>query len=221
MQRRQKLSYVIALVLATAGIASAQDPQTQPPSQKQPAPPPSQQPSQQGTGAANEVMAEKMSVTATVDKVDKGKRQLMLKDEQGTQFKVNVPSEVTNFDAIKKGDKINVEYFSSVALALLKGEKGKAPSAEATTMVEKVPGPLPGGMVAKKMSVTAEVVKVDTSANNLTIKGPGGAIETIHVTDPAMQADLAKLKKGDKIHASYNEAVAVSVEPQQKKQKSM
>ena len=166
-----------------------------------------------------EVMAARMTATATVEKVDTKKRQLSLKDDQGNTFKVNVPQEVERFDQIKKGDKITVDYYSSVALALKKGANGKAPSARETAMAERTPGPLPGGMVARKVTATAEIVKVDKTENKVTVKTPSGEMETIHVTDPAMQADLAKLKKGDKIQASYAEAVAITVTPQQKQPK--
>jgi hypothetical protein len=163
-------------------------------------------------------MAVEMSATATVEKVDKTKRQLMLKDKQGKRFAVDVPEDVTGFEAIKKGDRITIDYYSSVALALDRGKDGMAPSAEETSMVQRTPAKLPGGVAAREMSATAEVVKVDTTANTLTVKGPEG-VDTIHVTDPELQADLAKLKKGDKIRATYAEAVAIRVTAPKKQKK--
>ncbi len=160
-------------------------------------------------------MAEKMSGVATVEKVDAKHRQLTLKDDQGNLHKVDVPESVTNFDAIKKGDKISIDYFASVTLGLKKGGESGKPSSD--RMVEHVAGPLPGGLVARQMSVTAEVVKVDSAGNMVTIKGPNGELDTIRVSEPEMQADLAKLKKGDKIQATYTEAVALSITPQNKK----
>ena len=54
------------------------------------------------------------------------------------------------------------------------------------------------------------------SVSPLTLKGPEGAIDTIHVTDPEEQADLQKVKKGDTIRARFTEALAINVERQPK-----
>jgi Cu/Ag efflux protein CusF len=75
--------------------------------------------------------------------------------------------------------------------------------------------------MAKKVSATVEVEKVDTSANTITVKGPMGESDTIKVTDPAMQSQLANIKPGDKIQASYAQAIAVKVTPSSKQQSSM
>jgi hypothetical protein len=172
------------------------------------------QPKDQGA-KPSEVMAEKMSATATVMKVNAAKRQLLLKDDEGHQFKLDIPEKVTGFDAIKKGDKISADYYSSVALSLVKSG-GQAPTSGMGTAAERVPGPLPGGMVAKTVRSTVDVVNVDKSANKLTVKLPSGDTDTIDVKDSAMQGDLDKIKKGDKIKVSYTEAVAVAVTPQGK-----
>ena len=214
-------------VLATCvlvGTAAAQEPQGDQPQPSQP----SQREGGQGQqgkqgmrGQPMEVMAERMSMTATVDKVDAKKRHVMLTDDQGNKFKVEVPKQaMKNLESLKPGDKITADYYSSVALKLQKGEKG-APGAEETAMMERKAAKLPGGLMAKKVSATVEVEKVDTSANTITVKSPMGESDTIKVTDPAMQSQLANIKPGDKIQASYAEAIAVKVTPSSKQQSSM
>ncbi len=198
MQRAKNICYVVAALFATpliSGTAAAEDP----PAQQQQSP--------------SAMMATKSSASATVLKIDAKNRQLTLKDDQGTSFKVDVPDSVSRFDAIKKGDKIAVDYYSSIALALNKSDETSEGTA---SMKERSPGPLPGGLVARKVSATVDVVNVDKTANQVTIKGPSGELDTVDVRDPAMQADLSKLKTGDKIHASYMQAVAITVTPQAK-----
>ena len=53
-------------------------------------------------------------------------------------------------------------------------------------------------------------MNVDTTANKLTIKRPTGELDTIMVTDPELQGNLATLKKGDKIRVTYDEAVRLA-----------
>lgn len=239
MKRMKKTADLVAGLVTTfvlAGSAAAQqkpsqNDQQQPPSQQQ-APQPSgdQQKDmprgdqdQQGQGQMSqqpvEVMAERLSEVATVEKVDAKNRELMVKNKQGQTFKVTVPEAVTNLDSIKKGHKVALDYFSSVALSIekTKAKSGETPQAEMATTVARVPGDLPGGLVANKVDATFEVVKVDKTNHKLTIKKPTGQIDTLDVSDSELQQSLASLKKGDKIHATYAEAIAVSIMPQKGK----
>lgn len=237
MQRAKKIGYVVALVFAASamsGISAAAPPQPEDTPQPQETPPPSQdmpqkdmpskdmpskdeaQPKDQAPtkpSAPAETMSEKMSATVTVVKVNAAKRDLTVKDDQGNQFTVNVPEDVTRLDALKKGDKISIDYYESMTFAL---KKPGEPSSSTTTGTMHAPGTLPGGAKARLITNTAEVVNVDKSANKVTIKLPSGETDTIAVKDPAVQADLDKLKKGDKIKATYTQAVAISVTPQAK-----
>lgn len=157
-----------------------------------------------------QVMAKRMSTSATVEKINAKDRELTVKDAKGAKFKVTVPAEVQGFDAIKKGDKVSLDYFSSVALSLTKSDA--EPSAKSVSMAVRTPGELPGGMVAQKVDETARIEKVDEANSTVTLKLPNGETDTIIVTDSELKGELGKLKKGDKIHATYAEAIAVSVE---------
>jgi hypothetical protein len=207
---------------STAGVALADDDQPgqaqQPSQMQQPsqgqmpseAQPPSQRP------MPSQTTTQKMSASATVEKIDIKKRELSLKDEQGNQFMVEVPEDVTRFENIKKGDKVNVDYYESVALSLKKPEKGEKPSASEMTMSGRAAGNLPGGMTGRRITATATVTKVDVANNKVSIKAPDGKMDTITVSDPGLQSDLGKLKKGDRIQATYTEAMAITVSPKNK-----
>jgi Cu/Ag efflux protein CusF len=164
-----------------------------------------------------QAVAQKVSATATVEKVDAKKRELTLTDAKGNRFMLQVPEDVARFDAIKKGDKLDVDYYESLALSLQPHDKAAAPpSAQETATAERYPGKLPGGVMGRKITATATVLKVDPADNKITLKGPDGAIDTVNVRDPAMQSQLARIKKGDRIEASYSEAIALSVAPKNK-----
>lgn len=225
MQRIHKIWLGVAFVTwASTGIAVADDP---PPSDQQQQPSQSEQ-GQQGTGGTGmqgqpgmqgkqgkQVMAQEMTVNATVEKVDKDKRMLTLKTEKGNTVQVKIPEKVQGLDKLKTGDHLSIDYFQSMALALKKPEAGAKPGATETTMTERTAGPLPGGMAARKITATVEVMKVDKDNNEVTIKAPNGQEHTIKV-DESMASDLDKIKTGDRIKANYTEAVAISVTPQGK-----
>ncbi len=210
MDRVKRIFYVAGIALASlSGVALAQEPPAEPP------PSGTAQPqADKNALPPTQMVGQLMHMTATVQKVDMKKRELTLKDHSGNPIMLQVPEDVTRLDKVKKGDQLNIDYYESVALSLKK--PGHVTSPTETKMMERNQGALPGGLVARRITATAKVMKVDPAENKLTIKGPSGAVDTINVSDPAVQADLHKLKKGDRIQATYSEALAASVTPKEK-----
>lgn len=155
-------------------------------------------------------IGQKMSGGGSIMNIDAKTRHLTLKMDDGTDVTVHVPDSVKRFDELKKGDHINVDYYESVALSLAKpGE-----TASKGTVTARGAGKLPGGIVAKQVTQTVEISKIE--GDKVTVKKPDGTMETIDVTDDAMKTDLAKMKVGDKISATYTEAVAITVSREDK-----
>ncbi|MCU1276690.1 MAG: hypothetical protein JWM53_236 [bacterium] len=164
--------------------------------------------------APTKAIGELMHMTATVQKIDTKKHELTLKDDTGSQLMIEVPPDVSRLDQVKKGDRLDIDYYQSVALSLKK--PGEAPAPGEAAVVEQKVGTLPGGLVARKIIASAQVMKVDPQNNKVTIKGPAGQVDTINVSDPDVQADLRKLKPGDKIQVTYSEALAAALTPKGK-----
>ena len=66
------------------------------------------------------VVAESITAKATIVKVNKKTRELTLRDEQGHEETVVASKDVRNFNQIKKGDVLEVEYHHAAASALEK-----------------------------------------------------------------------------------------------------
>ena len=64
--------------------------------------------------------------------------------------------------------------------------------------------------VGEKMTATAMVLEVDQRHRTLTLKGEGGKPFTIHVGDEVR--NLAQVKAGDTVKATYRQALAVDLE---------
>jgi hypothetical protein len=157
------------------------------------------------------MMAQRMSATGTVQKIDMSKREMTIKDSQGNTFMVTVPKDLPRFEAVKAGDKINLDYYQSMALTLNKASA--QPGTNETAIVQPFSGNLPGGIVGKKITATVEVTNVDRANNKVMVKAADGTTDTINVTDPSMRSQLASLKAGDRIQVSYSEATAISFTP--------
>ena len=156
---------------------------------------------------------KKITATATVVKLDTQKRDLTLRSDDGNEFTVEVPQSV-RLDRIREGDRVKVNYYEALGLSLKKGEAGGPQRSDETTVTRQNDGALPGGMVAHRITATVDVVRVDRARNRLTVRRADGVIDTINVTDPAMQAQLANVKEGDRIQATYTEAAAITVMPE-------
>jgi hypothetical protein len=65
-------------------------------------------------------------------------------------------------------------------------------------------------MVGREVTVTADVVAVNTKTKTVTLRGPKGRTVDVHVGDPQQ---LKSVRRGDQVQAVYTEALAVSVTP--------
>jgi len=158
--------------------------------------------------AKGQVKTEVVHTTATVMGLNRGSRTAMLKTADGEQTSVHVPDAVKAFDTLKVGDKVDVDYYQSLAVSM--APTGAKPSA---TERKGRAVDVGGGLKGRELTVSAEVVAVDPAANTVTFKGPKGGMRTVHVDDPALQAKLPALKPGQVVQFEYTEAVAASIRP--------
>lgn len=159
----------------------------------------------QGTATAT----GKATVTATITAINAPRREVTLKTTTGRVVDMTIGEEARNFDQLRVGDTVTVEYTEALTLSLKKG--AGASSAREREIAERAqPGAKPGGRVGREVTVVAQVVAVDKAAHKVTLKGPKGRVVDLMVEDPAQLNDV---KTGDRVEAVYTEAVAVSVVP--------
>ena len=157
---------------------------------------------------SNQVIARTNIVKATVQEIDHAKREVTLKDAKGDEHKMKVSEEVKNLDQVKKGDEVAVGFYQSIGLAVHKqGEAPPPAKADAVIVAEK--GQKPGGLAVQTTQRTATVEDIDYSTREVTLKGSDGKTTKIKAGDKVKR--LEDVKKGDKIVATYTEALAVSV----------
>ena len=160
------------------------------------------------TTATGKSTSELTHTSATVTAIDKSARIVTLQGEDGNKFSVTVPADLKNFDKLKVGDKVDVDYYEGLAVEML--PPGAKPSMSQRTMKSREMG---GGMTGKQTTIAAEVVSVDPATDHVTFKGPRGQLKTITVQDPEMQKKLPNLKPGQVVQFTYTEATAASIRP--------
>jgi ribosomal protein L2 len=147
---------------------------------------------------------ETTHATVAVTAIDRSGRKFTVKGSDGEKTEISAPADLKEFDKLKVGDKIDVDYTESTAIGML--PKGTKPSA--TERMAAMPG-----AAGRELSVSAEVVKVDAANNKVTFKGPKGKLRTVTVQDPDLQARLPDLKPGQVLVFQYTEAVAAAIQP--------
>jgi Cu/Ag efflux protein CusF len=158
-----------------------------------------------GKGAAVHVV----TVSASVEAIDKESRVVTLKGPQGNQFGVVAGPEVRNFEEIKVGDQVVVRHVEALSLELKKGGSGVRERVDSESVARTPAGGKPGAAAVRRVTVVADVVAVNPRTQTVTLRGPERTID-LRVRDPN-QLKLAKV--GDQVQATFTDAVAIAVEP--------
>lgn len=153
--------------------------------------------------------ASVVSLTATVEKIDRDDREVTLRDSEGETFTIAVGPEARNLEQLDIGDKVTIEYTQALAVALTPATEGGEERGEVAALERAPEGEKPGGVAARQIDVKATVEAIDTEKREVTLKGPERTL-TVAVGE---DIDLGKVKVGDQVFASYTEAIAVSVQP--------
>jgi hypothetical protein len=143
-----------------------------------------------------------------VVKVDKKTRTITFKNKEGTSKFVAGP-EITNFDQIKKGDRVNVTYELAVAIELIKTKSDGIRSKTETSSVSKSKAnEKPSEKITNTTTIIADIVEVNREKKLVSVKGPSGKITTVTVKNPALLADV---NVGEQVKVIYYDAMAASI----------
>lgn len=168
----------------------------------------------QATGdESRSFLAEQVArATATVTDIDREKRLLSLRTEDGREFTVEADEEVRNFSQIQIGDRVDVSYYQSLAADLT-----DAPPSDSVDAVlvgsRSQEGQRPGGSVGSVYTAVVTINAVDPATQTVTFTGPGGTPRETTVQSPDARDFVSQLKPGDRVQITYGEALAIAVAP--------
>jgi len=189
-----KKSFLIAALLATAGLVQAQ---TAAPA------------AQSSATKVVPVAAEVTVLTATVDSVDANTRTVVLKNDQGQTTSMKVGKDVTNFANIKKGDIFVVEYAQAMAVGLTLATKADKPGVAATrTMkVQDAANKKPFAEEIDTIVETAKIKSINAKQRTAVLSMPNG--KTLKVKVDKAVLGLEKFKVGDEVVIEYVQDMAI------------
>ena len=158
-----------------------------------------------------------VEVTATVTAIDMENRMVTIQGPQGNSVVIHVTDQVKNLPQAKVGDHVNVKYYRSAYVDIVKTDGKIDMGTEAAAAKITAPaGQKPAGAIGVEVKRKAEVVFVDPYQKFISFRSPDRGLRKISLKDsPELQHYLTELKKGDVIEVTYTEAAAISLEPAQ------
>lgn len=159
------------------------------------------------TGGSRE---KAITAEAIVTRVDVPNRIVTLRRSNGETVSVRVGDQVRNLEQVRRGDRVVVVYFESIAFRVVKPGEAK-PSVTTDDDVLMAPlGQRPGAATARQTTVVAKILELDREQQQAVLRSPKGKRFTVRVQNPA---HFDKVKVGDSVEITYVEAFAVDVEP--------
>lgn len=153
------------------------------------------------------VMANERT-TAVVDAIDQATRRVTLRAADGTLLGFTAGPDVRNLAQVRVGDVVTLSHTTALVLELKKSSGGIRERVETDGGMRAAPGQMPGGIVAREVRVVADVTAIDAKKKTVRVRGPQRTVD-LRVDDPKQ---LAGIKVGDQVEATFLDAVAVAVE---------
>lgn len=150
---------------------------------------------------------EAIQAAAKVEAIDAATRSVTLVGEEGRRFNVVAGPEVRNFDQIKVGDEVVIDYLRAVSVEVRKST-GVRELSEQTVGERANPGDKPAAAVGRQVTVVADVIALDRTKSTITLRGPERNVIELDVRNPE-HFDVVKV--GDQVEARFVESVAIAV----------
>jgi hypothetical protein len=121
---------------------------------------------------------------------------------------------VKRLDEFAVGDVISIDYEQGLALEFQPAGSENVPPTAITTGARSDKDQAPGATAAAGVRATVTVTAIDMAKRLVSFQGPGG---NTYQVKAGPKVHLEKLKVGDRLLATYVEAVAIKVEKPKKK----
>jgi hypothetical protein len=173
-----------------------------------------------GTQSETQANAEKpitvvstcVAAKGTVTDVSRLKRSITIKRDDGTTVTIKVGKEVPNFEQIKKGDEVSVNYHESTAVALRKAA-GPPSASVGEAVIVAGEGDKPAAIKVETIESSAVIEDIDYNKRRITLRAPDGMVRTMKVGEEVK--NLRDMKKGDQVTVRSTEALAIEVAQKQ------
>jgi hypothetical protein len=168
----------------------------------------------QPSGTPGKAVATRtMQITATVYAIDLPTRILTLQHDMGGVETMKVGPGVKRLDEFAVGDTVVVDFQQGLALEFQPVGSEFVPPTDVTVGAKGGKDPASVGARAMGVKATVTVTAINSAKRLVSLQGPGG---NVYKVKAGPQVQLEKLKVGDRLLATYVEAVAIKLEKPRK-----
>jgi len=158
---------------------------------------------------AHRVQMEREAVV-TVEAIDVPNRLVTARNASGESLTVYVDESNKAFPQAKVGDQVRIRFVESMAFQLKKsGDASKG--YEVTEATSRPKAGQPTAAASTEVKTTVKIEAVEKGGSKVTFTGPRGR-RTVQIHDPALRDYAGKLRSGDAVEVTYQEALALSLE---------
>jgi hypothetical protein len=194
---------MLAVPFATLLIAAGAHAQSPAPATKEPV-------EMKASGTPGKATAKRTAqVTATIKAIDVAGRTVTLQSKAGETQTFKVGPEVKRFAEFAVGDVIVIDYEQGLALEFQPAGSETVPPTAVATGGRAGKDEAPGAAAAAGVQATVTVTAIDGAKRLVSFQGPGG---NVYQVKAGPKVKLEKLKVGDRLLATYIEAVAIKLE---------
>ena len=148
------------------------------------------------------------SAKLEVVEIDHEKRSVKLKNENGDIEQIEVGDDVRNFDQVKVGDFVNVDYAEAIQVQVFKPEEAESGAFADAVFARAEEGEKPGAAAVKNVTLVATISAIDLENKTVTLTDKEGNSKTFN---PRKPENLEKVKVGDKVMFSFTQAMSITV----------
>jgi hypothetical protein len=158
------------------------------------------------------------TLNGVVETIDPVARELLLRGNSGAQsgalVTMVVGSGVQRLNDIHSGDRVTVTYYQALAAQMVNVLSGSPPPpVDSGSLTRNDTAERPGGQVTRVRRGRVTITAVDHANNTVSFVGPGNIVRTVSPKNADVQALIQRLNVGDQVDITYEEALAVSVDP--------
>jgi hypothetical protein len=154
------------------------------------------------------------TATATIAAIDVAARTVTLKNEAGETQTLKVGPEVKRLAEFAVGDVVRIEYEQALAFEFQPAGSENVPLTATSAGGVAGKDQAPGAAAAAGVQATVTVTQIDAAHRLVSLQGPRGNVFQVKA---GPKIHLEQLKVGDRLLATYVEAVAIKLEKPKKK----
>ena len=154
-----------------------------------------------------ELPKQTVTVTGTVETIDKSRRAVNIKTADGKFVALDVPASAKRFDELKVGDKVKATYNNNVNVRLKPAGEAAVDTADAGSTMGKEARP--GGAASMVRTMTATISEIDKANSSMTFVGPNQWKYSRRIVDPKV---FDQVKVGDRVDITWSTELVLAVE---------